>query len=168
MYARRPHSHGFTLIEAAITTAIVGIAFASVLELFSACTRQNKVASNGTVAMMLAQHIQETMVALPFTDPSPLTATFGAESGESLATYDDVDDFNGQTFNPPIDASRHTIDELAQYSQTITVTNVNHARPSVAGTAGSAVRVRVTITYQANNAAPVEPIYAYSWLTMNQ
>jgi len=161
-------SRGFTLIEAAMTTAIIGIAFVSVLELFTACTKQNKVAASSTVAMMLAQHIQESLVSLPFTDPNPLSATFGAETGETLATFDDVDDFNGMTFNPPIDAGRTEIEGLDQYSQVITVTNANPARPSATGTAGSAVRVRVVVTYQANAAAPVEQVYSYSWLTMNQ
>ncbi len=168
MRVRKRQTRGFTLIEAAMTTAIIGIAFASVIELFAACTRQNKVAASTTVAMMLAEHVQEMLISLPFTDPNPLSATFGAESGETLATYDDVDDFHGQTFNPPIDAGRMPIAGLEQYSQVITVTPANPARPSASGTAGNAVRVRVTVAFQANEGAPVETVYSYSWLKMNQ
>ncbi len=168
MRTRRRQSHGFTLIEAAITTAIIGIAFASVMELFAACTKQNRAAGNATSAMLLAQHVQELMVSLPFSDPSPLTAIFGSETGETLATFDDIDDFNGLTFSPPIDASRQPIDGLNQYSQTISVTDANPAQPSAAGSPGYALRVRVVVTYQFNPAAPVEPVYSYSWLIMNQ
>ncbi len=162
------HSRGFTLIEAAMTTAIIGIAFVAVLELFSACTKQNRYASNSTVAMMLAQHTQEMMIGLPFADPNPLSAVFGAEMGETLSSYDDIDDFNGLSFCPPIDASRLSIDDLSQYTQTISVTNANPDQPSAVGSAGSALRVSVVITYRANEAAPVEQVYSYSWLTMNQ
>jgi MSHA pilin protein MshD len=165
---RGARRRGFTLIEAAMTTAIIGIAFASVLELFAACTKQNRVAADTTVAMMLAQHAQEMMIGLPFTDPNPLSATFGAEAGETIATFDDVDDFHNLTFNPPIDAGRNDIEALSQYSQTITVANANPAQPSAAGAAGGAVRVRVVVSYQATPDAPVQPVYAYSWLKMNQ
>lgn len=170
MRMRGPNSRttGFTLIEAAMTTAIIGIAFVAVLELFSACTRQNRYASNSTVAMMLAQHTQEMMIGLPFADPNPLSAVFGAETGEALANYDDIDDFAGLSFNPPIDAQRQPIDELSQYTQTITVTNANADQPSASGTAGNALRISVVITYRANESAPVEQVYSYSWLTMNQ
>lgn len=168
MHVRAFHSRGFTLIEAAMTTAIIGIAFVAVLELYTACTKQNRYASNSTVAMMLAQHTQEMLIGLPFADPNPLSAVFGAETGESLAGFDDIDDFNGMSFSPPIDASRQTLPELSQYTQTISVTNANPDQPSAAGSAGSALRVSVVISYQANESAVVEPVYSYSWLTMNQ
>lgn len=165
---RGAHPRGFTLIEAAMTTAIIGIAFASMLELFATCTRQNRAAASITTAAMLATHIRETMLPLPFSDPNPLSATFGAEAGETTASYDDVDDFNGLTFNPPIDAGRQPIPQLSQYSQTVSVVNVNPSLPSGTGTAGSAVRVTVTILYQSNASSPVERVYSQSWLRMNQ
>ncbi len=161
-------SRGFTLIEASMTTAIIGIAFVAALELFGACTKQNRASAQTTVAMMLGRHVQEAMLSLPFTDPNPISATFGAETGETLATFDDVDDFNNQSFNPPIDALRQPIDELAKYTQTVSVTSVNPNQPSASGSAGSAVRITVTISYKSTDSAPVERIYSYSWLRMNQ
>lgn len=160
-------SRGFTLIEAAMTTAIIGIAFVAVMELFAACTRQNRYANHNTTAMMLAEHIQEMMLGLPFADPNPLSAVFGAETGESLATYDDLDDFNGRSFNPPIDAQRQIIPELSQYTQTVSVVYANPDQPSAGGTAGKALRVRVVITYQSGSSSPVEQVYSLSWLVMN-
>jgi len=168
VYAARKHRRGFTLIEAAMTTAIVGIAFVAALELFAACTKQNRAGGQMTVAMMLAQHAQEMTIGLPFTDPNPLTATFGAETGETPATYDDIDDFNGRSFSPPIDALRQPINELSQYTQTVTVAPVSVNQPGSAGTAGAAVRMSVTISYQPTGASPVETVYRYSWLRMNQ
>lgn len=165
---REVHSRGFTLIEAAITTAIIGIAFTAMIELFATCTRQNRAAANITTASMLATHVRETMLPLAFSDPNPLSAVFGAETGESPAGYDDIDDFHGVTFNPPIDASREPVAELGQYSQTVSVVNVNPSLPSGTGPAGSAVRVTVTILYRANESSPVERVYTQSWLRMNQ
>jgi len=151
-----------------MTTAIVGIAFVASLELFAACTKQNRAGAQTTVAMMLAQHTQEAMWNLPFTDPNPLSAVFGAETGEALATFDDVDDFNGRSFSPPIDALRQAIPELSQYTQTVAVAPVNLNQPSATGAAGAAVRVTVTISYKPVDTSPVERVYQYSWLRMNQ
>src|SRR5689334_21197888 len=57
----RPKRRGFTLIEAALTTFIIGTAVLATVQLFAACTQQNSVAAQGTTAMLLASHIQETM-----------------------------------------------------------------------------------------------------------
>jgi type II secretory pathway pseudopilin PulG len=158
---------GFTLIEAAMTTAIIGIAFVAVMELFAACTKQNRYANHTTTAMMLAEHVREMMIGLPFADPNPLSAVFGAETGESLETYDDLDDFNGLSFNPPVDAQRQAIPELSQYTQTVSVVAADPNQPSVGGTAGKALRVRVVVTYRPGSSSPVEQVYSLSWLVMN-
>lgn len=150
-----------------MTTAIIGIAFVAVMELFAACTRQNRYANHATTAMMLAEHVQEMMIGLPFSDPNPLSAVFGAETGESLETYDDLDDFNGLSFTPPIDAQRQPIPELSQYTQTISVVNANPNQPSITGTAGKALRIRVVVTYRSNSSSQVEQVYSLSWLVMN-
>jgi hypothetical protein len=151
-----------------MTTAIVGIAFVSLLELFAACTKQTRNSAHMTVATMLAQHVQEAMTGLPFADPNPLTATFGPEATETLATFDDIDDFNNQTFTPPIEATRQQLTDLDQYAQSIVVTPVNINRPSVAAAAGKALRVTVNITFRATPASSVERVFSYSWLRTNQ
>src|SRR5918993_204717 len=92
-HGRRVRRAGFTLIEAALTTAITGIAFVAIMELFSACTQQNRVGSNMTTAMLLAGHVQETMAGLSFNDPAHGKAVFGPEPAQTLLGYDDIDDF---------------------------------------------------------------------------
>src|ERR1700754_5060271 len=77
-------SRGFTLIEAAMTTAITGIAFVAIMALFAACTQQNRVGSNMTNAMLLAGHIREAMAGLSFNDPAFGAAYFGPEPGQTL------------------------------------------------------------------------------------
>src|SRR5262245_31206809 len=93
---------GFTLIEAALTTAITGIAFVAIMQLFAACTQQNRIGTNMTTAMLLAGHVQETMNGLSFNDPVQGTTVYGPEPGQALDKYDDIDDFDGLSFSPPI------------------------------------------------------------------
>ena len=92
----RRRRRGFTLIEAALTTAITGIAFVAIMELFSACTQQNRIGANMTTAMLLAGHVQETMTGLQFNDPIGGKGTFGPEIGQTLSSYDDIDDFDDE------------------------------------------------------------------------
>ncbi|MEA2709681.1 MAG: hypothetical protein QOF78_2282 [Phycisphaerales bacterium] len=174
---RRPR-RGFTLIEAALTTAITGIAFVAIMELFAACTQQNRIGSNMATAMLLAGHVQETMAGLSFNDPARGLATFGAEPGQTLTGYDDIDDFDGQSFNPPIDALRRRVPALSQFTQNVIVmpvyatqlsANNNPAAPAIPRTAYTgAARVTVRILYRARTVdAPVE-IYRASWIRVDQ
>ena len=137
----RLERRGFTLIEAALTTFIIGTAVLATVQLFAACTQQNSVAAQGTTAMLLASHIQETMAGLPVLDPSYANTYFGPEPGEVLRTYNDVDDFDGSSFNPPIDSTRTQIPQMAQYTQAVTVVPVlankltSNTNPACAGPA---------------------------------
>jgi type II secretory pathway pseudopilin PulG len=174
----RRHRRGFTLIEAALTTAITGIAFVAIMELFSACTQQNRIGSNMTTAMLLAGHVQETMAGLQFNDPVVGRANFGPEIGQTLGSYDDIDDFDGQNLNPPIDALRRRIPELAQFTQSVIVmpvyatqlsSNADPAAPAIPRTAYTgAARVTVRILYRKSTKdTPVE-IYRTSWIRVDQ
>jgi type II secretory pathway pseudopilin PulG len=174
----RRRSRGFTLIEAALTTAITGIAFVAIMELFSACTQQNRIGSNMTTAMLLAGHVQETMAGLQFNDPVVGRANFGPEGGQNLNSYDDIDDFDGQNLNPPIDALRRRIPELSQFTQSVIVmpiyptqlsSNSDPASPAIPRTAytGTA-RVTVRILYRKSATdAPIE-IFRTSWIRVDQ
>ena len=168
---------GFTLPEASLAVLIVGIGFLAVMELFSACTMENQKSAQITTAQMLAGNIQEMMVSLNFKDPFYATTTWFAEPGETLTTFNDLDDFDGLTFSPPLDSTRAQIPELAKYGQVITVmpvdpnrpgNNTNEAVPEIGkGVYTGGVRVRVTITHRANPAeAPVEVLRS-TWVRLD-
>jgi type II secretory pathway pseudopilin PulG len=169
---------GFTLIEAALTTLIVGTGILSMMMLFANCTQQNATATQMTTAMLLASHIQEAMAALPFNDPVFGSSNFGPEPGETLQTYNDVDDFDGSRFNPPIDATRQSIPDAAQYTQVVSVvpvysnqlsSNTNESSPSITkSTYTGAVRVRVKILYQRIPGMPVTEVYRTSWIRVDR
>lgn len=60
---------GFTLIEAALATVIIGIGVVSLLELLAAGSMSNGAATELTLAASLANNIHEISIGLPFTDP---------------------------------------------------------------------------------------------------
>jgi len=176
--ARSEVKRGFTLIEAALATVIIGVGVVAMMQLFNSCTRENATGTRMTTALMLAQNIRELTQTLAFNDPASGRSVFGAETGETLASYDDVDDLDGHTFSPPIDATRTAIPELAQYSQVVSImpvypnalrVNTNETSPDIPKTTYTgALRVRVRILYRAAPGDVPETVYTASWIRFDQ
>ncbi len=121
----RSQARGFTLVEVGLTMVIVGTGILAVVQLFAACTKQTREAADTTTAMFLANNVQEAIASLPFSDPSG-SATFGLEeTGQPIVLWDDIDDFNGYSATPPIDANRAPIANLGRFTQEITVQRVD-------------------------------------------
>jgi prepilin-type N-terminal cleavage/methylation domain-containing protein len=152
---RDPARAGFTLVEVAIAIGIIGLGVVALMQLTTACTMQNRASAQMTSAGMLAEHVQELMSDLPLSDPTVGSTHFGLEPGESLAGFDDVDDFANQSFSPPIDSTRTALTDLADYTQTISVVPVAAREPggNLTGatipttTYTGALRITVTITH---------------------
>jgi hypothetical protein len=160
----RAFPSAFTLIEAALATVIVGVGIVAMMQLFATCTANNAYASHQTTAMLLANNIQETMASLPFNDPIQGRKYFGPEPNETSATWNDVDDFDGASFNPPIDSMRNELANLSQYTQEVTVAPVDPSYLASEKTAYTgAVRVTVEIFYQPNASAAKQEVYRISW-----
>jgi hypothetical protein len=161
-------------MEAALATIIVGVGITAMMALVGALTGQNATATKMTTAMLLASHVQECMEGLSFNDPAYASAYFGPEPGEMLASFNDVDDFDGQSLSPPIDAARQPIAALSQYTQVVTVlpvfanklnTNTNPLSLDLPKTAYTgAVRVMVRVLYKRHPSVPAEEVYRTSWI----
>src|SRR3989304_6042625 len=108
-------NRGFTLVEVLIAVVLIGVAITALMGANGAFTMVNGAGVDLTTAEFLTEQIRELTAILPVADPETDIATFGPEEA-SLAAYDDLDDFDGQTFNPPIDAGRNTLNELAVFS----------------------------------------------------
>ncbi|MEM9753322.1 MAG: hypothetical protein AAF916_08035 [Planctomycetota bacterium] len=166
--ARSPDRHirrsrGFTLIEAALTTVIVGTGVLALVGAQQAYHIKNDYAVRTNQGHMLANEIRELTANLPHHDPITSAANYGPEPGEgAVLDYDDLDDFAGTvsagfgaglTFNPPINAAGLTMTGLDQWTQQVSVSNVDPANISVAtgstlpiGTT-DVMRVTVTVFY---------------------
>jgi type II secretory pathway pseudopilin PulG len=157
---------GFTLLEATLTTVIIGVGVVASLAMFQACARANAAGANMTSALLLADNAQELLARYPFDDPQTGHDHFGPEPDEPAAAFDDLDDFDGLTFSPPVDGARRPIRELAHYRQLITINpvlpsslsaNANESVPDLPKSAHTgAVRVRVRILHQPKGGPPTE------------
>lgn len=166
---------GFTLIEVAMAIVIIGVSVTAMMQLFAACSKQNNAGAQMTTALLLATNVQEAMAGLTFNDPFQAATTFGPESGETLATYNDVDDFDGRSFNPPIDSFRQGIPDLSQYQQVVTVVPVQPNQPggnmngSISKTTYTgAVRVTVVVNYRQSSGQAWKEAYRLSWIRVDR
>lgn len=151
---------GFTLIEAALATVIIGMGVVALLELLTAGSMTNATATELTVGANLANSIHEIAIGLPFTDPVNTTSTTTKESGGPTA-YNDIWDLNGDTYSPPLDVTRHPVSGYANWAQQVTVQSVQpdaltSTRPN--SLTLSTARVTVAITHHGNT------VYTASWI----
>jgi Tfp pilus assembly protein PilV len=100
---RRPR--GFTLIEAAIVTVIVGVGIVGLLELMAAGSMVNATSTELTMGVFLASNIDEMMQ--------------GASYSTLHSTYDN------KTFSPPKDARGVDLSGFPGWSQQIDVSYVD-------------------------------------------
>ena len=116
--------NGFSLVEVLVAIMIIGLALAALAGANMAFTKANGAGTDLSNAEFLVEQIKELTTLLPVIDQQTGAATFGPEEA-TLADYDDLDDFDGANFSPPISADRQTLSELAAFSQQVTVQNVN-------------------------------------------
>lgn len=180
-------TRGITLIETAAATVIIGLACTALIRLTMTTTIQNSASQKLSAGIMLAENIREMMAGLSFNDPGYGVTTFGPEGAETLATYNDVDDFNGfDSQNRPdlpigspigvIDANRkvitETVGEVQQvpnewlnWRQQITVTPVKATDLTTVETTltnRAVVRIEVVVSHRENGAWV--PITNLRWL----
>jgi hypothetical protein len=148
-------------METGLATMIIGLGVVSVLQLTTKLTVSQITAVDMTIAVNLANNVHELTYNLHFADPNSPTH-WGPETGETLATFNDNDDFDGQTFSPPIDARRQTIANLKGWSQTVTVQSVDINSLTTAVPNGSSKAERVTATINHNG----QQVYQESWLNV--
>ena len=179
--SRRASGGGFTLIEAALTTVIVGTGVLAMVAAQQAYHQKNDWATRTNTAMLLANELRELTLTLPMHDPISGTSTLGLESNESLddvATYDDLDDFaaalgagglgTGAAFTPPVNALRQTVDDLTGWTQRVDVQsvlpeNIAADTPQPLGTTDM-MRVTVSVFYQDPQADSPQLMTTLTWV----
>lgn len=123
----RARRAGFTLIEAALTTVIIGVGFMAMLQLLAAGTASNIRGAQTTTGMNLAKNIREMSLKLPF---------------------DQLTTLNGVTHAPPVDSRGVSLgDTFKNWTQVISVQAVdpNKLTFDVSDETPDALRITVRI-----------------------
>jgi len=152
-------SKGFSLLEILISVLLVGLSITALVIANSSFTTANATGADISTGEFLIEQIRELTAMLPVMDPSTTNPSFGLEEA-TLAAYDDIDDFDGMTFSPPIGTNRTALNNLATFSQQVIVQNVSASSFSTVVADGSSDFVRVTVTVSINGST----IGSASWI----
>ncbi|MHC5074446.1 MAG: prepilin-type N-terminal cleavage/methylation domain-containing protein [Planctomycetota bacterium] len=122
--------NGFTLIEILIAVVLIGLAVVSLVASSMSFTQANGFGTNLSTAEFLVQQVRE------------LTA---------MADYSDLFSYDGVSFNPPKGANNEVLVDFSEFTQYVTVDNVDDSDfESVVGDHCSNF-VRVTVDVRLNS-----------------
>ncbi len=168
---------GFTLIETALATVIVGVGVLAMVQAQQAFHQKNLWSTQMATAMRLGNEIRELTLNLPRYDPVLGKETWGPEEGEDgLEEFDDLDDFDGEEGegtvfsaslgNGPINARREIIPGMDGWSQTVRVICVDpmDLTSEEDDFATDFVKVEVIVHYQSSPDADLIEMTKVSWL----
>ena len=172
---------GFTLIETALATIIVGVGVVAIVSAQQAFHIKNNWSTHASTATLLGNEIREMTLNLPRHDPVTGQAYWGSEPNEGwVGDFDDIDDFDGDggglifsaDFDPPngpINAQREIIANMPGWTQIVEVYNVDPfdiTSDQPDGTTNM-LRVEVIVTYQAPSDSTPREMTRVSWITPN-
>lgn len=157
--ACKPANRGFTLAEVLIATILIGTAIAALVAANGSFSMANSAGADLSTAEFLIEQVRELTAMLAVVDPETEITTFGPEE-PNLAGYDDVDDLNGATFSPPINANRATLSEFGVFTQQVTVQNVSQANLGLVVANHASDFVRITASVRQNG----REITSASWV----
>jgi len=128
---------GFSLIEVLVAIILVGLAIAALVAAGSSFTRANAAGAELSTAEFLIEQIREMTAMLP---------------------YDDLDDFDGASFCPPVGAGGTVLNDFAAFTQKVTVENVSAS--DLQQVVGDSDFIRVSVEVSLNS----RPISSVSWI----
>ena len=153
---------GFTLIESAIATALLGIGVAALVIAARSGTRVNAAGRELTHATYLVQEIREWTLKLPFSDQDPGDQGNppGPDGSDPQSFVDDLDDLMDVTYSPPRDGDGYAIYEMQHWSQHITLEWRDPDSLTTTVWPGSTDVVRVTVATSQHG----RPVLTAGWL----
>lgn len=123
---------GFILMEAVVTFLILSVAIVALIPLFSMAIKSNRKSEQTLVAVHLAQELMEEIKLRKWDQGTPsrmpgliaAPGRLGVEAFEDKAdkaTFDDIDDFDGWTEDPPKDPIMRPLSDFNGYQRTAAV-----------------------------------------------
>jgi len=141
----RANAPAFTLVEAVISTVIVGVMFVVALNTVGASRLTQHRAALTNRGRFFAEMLLSEIVQQNYKD-SGASPVFGPETGESTTTradFDDVDDYNGWS-GVPTAKDGTALPNSGGWTQTVTVEWIDRLDPSVVRSVETNVK-RITV-----------------------
>ena len=143
----RRGTRGFSIVEAVMATAIVGIMTTSMLTSLSGSRLAMARTSDRAAGMLLAQAMMQEILTLPYSDPGG-SLTIGPEAGEGgpdRSKFNDVDDYNGWAETPPAAKNGAAVNGAAGFTRSVAVDWVTTANLATTSATDKGVK-RIVVT----------------------
>lgn len=153
---------GFILVEVSITYLILSLALVALIPVFILAIRAAKNTEQIEAATQLSVELIEEIRLRKWDEATPIPQAYitgpgpiGVNTGEVASdkrTFDDIDDFNGWSENPPMDPMMNPLSAFSAYSRTVTVQYVD---PSLNPAASATDYKKVTACTSSANLKPL-------------
>ena len=164
---RRVAISGFTLVEAAIASIIVGGVLVASLNVIGATAATRKRMSDHDRATLLARDLMSEIMMLPYADPDTgAGAMLGPEPGEVTGTrtqFDDVDDYHGWQASPVQHADGTPITGFSAWSRSVTCRRLNPTTLDIVAINSGVIEVKITVRRSDTTLATVVALRTNSW-----
>ncbi|MFP4355768.1 MAG: prepilin-type N-terminal cleavage/methylation domain-containing protein [Phycisphaerae bacterium] len=147
---KQKRTSGFSLVEVLMAVVLIAIGVTGLLSAMAAGTQTNAAGRDLATGSFLAQEIREYTLTLPFYDPQGEDSTTIGPNGSNPVNFvDDLNDMKNVTYSPPIDGQFNKITDMADWSQTVTVSwrDPKNLTKTVADGSSEIVYVEVTIKH---------------------
>ncbi len=152
---------GFTLLDAALATIIVGVGVMAEMQLLATGTTANYIGAEQTTAVNLAKNIREMCLNLDFVDPGNPN-NWGGDASQFSSNPSSVvglNDLAGVTFCPPVDSRKVPIAGWTVWQQAVNVQTANPNLLTASAPNGSEPVVQITVTVSHLG----QPFYTLTW-----
>jgi MSHA pilin protein MshD len=138
---------GVTLIDLILVIIIVAIAIPPMVGVFITNTRNSTFGVTMARANHLASNLFEEIRSKRWDENvGAASATLGPETGETRATFDDVDDFHGLNETPPRDSQGVAMSGSTGFGQQVSVCYVAGTALDTCLGSGTSNYKRITVT----------------------
>ena len=140
-----PYRNGITMMETVLSLVILGGAFVAALNTIASARGAQAMVTQRQLGLVLAEDLMAEVLSQ---DAYKEGLLFGPEVDEVLgrrADFDAVDDFDGWTSSPPVDAQGVTIQGTTGYTRTIEISYVRLNNISTKSLTDQGV-LRITVT----------------------
>jgi hypothetical protein len=166
--AIRPlHPPGFSLVETALATVLVGGLLVVSMNLLGASRMTQARYADREQALILAEDLLNEVLAEPYADADGGGIALGLELGELFAlgaSFDDADDYDGYHEAPPTDADGQPIPGAERFTRTVAVQWVEPDDPDAVSASETGVkRVTVTVSIAGRELAALSGLRAAAW-----
>jgi Tfp pilus assembly protein PilV len=140
---------GFSLIEVAASSILVGSILVAALSTTGAVLRFRSSTSDGARSTLLATDLLAEILQQAYSDPNQ-TPVMGREPGETMRSqFDDVDDYTGLTESPPKSRAGTDLTGFTGWSRSVTVVRAQRTSPMQTSGSDEGLK-RITITVSRN------------------